>query len=270
MKTWKHLIFVGLFAITVFVFIACGNSNNPQPNTFTVTFNSNGGSTVNSITGLNSGDTITSPTNPIRNGFESFFVGWYDQVLENAFDFNSSISGNITLHAKWRPYEIGETGPGGGIIFYRNEIGFIMTDDNSVAHYLEAAPNDMPMRLAWASEKHIDTVIDGLENSIGAGRKNTFLILAVDPAAPAAKACVEFNHNGKFDWFLPNWREINELYDQIDKIDNISTSFNNFYWISEQHPQVQNMALAMILLAAPNLGGYAKDSLFFVRAIRAF
>jgi hypothetical protein len=41
------------------------------------------------------------------------------------------------------PYELGDTGPGGGKIFYVSTEGFTMTDDNTTAHYLEAAPADM-------------------------------------------------------------------------------------------------------------------------------
>ena len=68
-------------------------------NTYTVTFNSNGGSTVSSQT-VNYNQVATKPTDPTRTAF--FFAGWYsDSVLATAFNFSTAITANITLYAKW-------------------------------------------------------------------------------------------------------------------------------------------------------------------------
>ena len=63
---------------------------------YTVTFNSNGGSAVSSQT-INSGAKATKPTNPTREGY--IFVEW--QLNGSAFNFNTVITNNITLTAKW-------------------------------------------------------------------------------------------------------------------------------------------------------------------------
>ncbi len=63
---------------------------------YTVTFNSNGGSAVSSQT-INSGAKATKPTNPTREGY--IFVEW--QLNGSAFNFNTAITSNITLIAKW-------------------------------------------------------------------------------------------------------------------------------------------------------------------------
>jgi len=118
------------------------------------------------------------------------------------------------------PGELGDTGPGGGKIFYRIEPGFTMTDDNTTAHYLEAAPARMATTLAWASSAFLPpdrggtgswTDIVGTATAIGTGRKNTALILATDANAPAAKACNDYSNGGKTDWFLPSRDELNEF-----------------------------------------------------------
>jgi len=76
--------------------------------TFTITFNSNGGSEVLAIEVLPDAYAI-APVAPTKESFT--FTGWYsDPGLTQIFSFiNTSISENITLYAKW-------TADDGGII----------------------------------------------------------------------------------------------------------------------------------------------------------
>ncbi|WP_256759466.1 InlB B-repeat-containing protein [Cohnella sp. WQ 127256] len=68
-------------------------------NNYTVTFNSNGGTTVSGKTVSYNG-TITAPTAPTRTGYT--FGGWYkEEGLTTAFVFTTAITGNTTLYAKW-------------------------------------------------------------------------------------------------------------------------------------------------------------------------
>lgn len=62
----------------------------------TVTFNSDGGSTVSPVK-VDKGNEITEPEAPTKAGYK--FLGWYQN--NNLFDFSSKINGNITLIAKW-------------------------------------------------------------------------------------------------------------------------------------------------------------------------
>ena len=66
---------------------------------YTVTFNSNGGSTVaNQKVIVN--NKATEPSEPTRDGYS--FKGWYlDAGLMNKYDFNTPITKDITLTAKW-------------------------------------------------------------------------------------------------------------------------------------------------------------------------
>ncbi|MCL2844473.1 MAG: glycosyl hydrolase family 18 protein [Chitinivibrionia bacterium] len=64
---------------------------------FTVAFNSNGGSEVGSITGIESGATIQRPADPTRSGHD--FVGWFNGNTQ--FNFSTQITQNITLTARW-------------------------------------------------------------------------------------------------------------------------------------------------------------------------
>ena len=67
---------------------------------YTVTFNSNGGTSVESQN-VNAGEKLTEPTPaPTKEGFT--FDGWYeDSTFSKKFDFNTPITDNMTLYAKW-------------------------------------------------------------------------------------------------------------------------------------------------------------------------
>lgn len=68
---------------------------------YTVTFNSNGGTDVESITNVKRNSTITEPEAPTRDGYA--FKGWFrDTKLTKEWKFDTdTVTGNITLYAKW-------------------------------------------------------------------------------------------------------------------------------------------------------------------------
>lgn len=68
-------------------------------NTYTIIFNTNGGSAVASQT-VNSGSKAMIPTAPTREGYT--FVGWYTNAnCTTAYNFNTLVTNNIILYAKW-------------------------------------------------------------------------------------------------------------------------------------------------------------------------
>ena len=69
--------------------------------TYTVSFNSNGGTTKPAITGVSPGSTITLPTNPTKPG--NTFGGWFtdDATFANQFTASTVVTGDITVYAKW-------------------------------------------------------------------------------------------------------------------------------------------------------------------------
>ena len=69
------------------------------PNTYTVTFNSNGGTLVTSAT-VKYGQTVTKPTDPTLDG--KVFVGWTtDAAGTRPYGFGTPVTGDLTLYAKW-------------------------------------------------------------------------------------------------------------------------------------------------------------------------
>ncbi len=67
---------------------------------FTVSFDTKGGSTVDSVT-VRNGKKAPKPADPQKEGFA--FVAWYSDsdCAQAAYDFSSVVTENITLYAKW-------------------------------------------------------------------------------------------------------------------------------------------------------------------------
>ena len=72
----------------------------PPVTTYTVTFDANGHGTAPAAQTVADGNTATEPTAPTASGWT--FGGWYTEAAcTNKFDFNTAITGDITLYAKW-------------------------------------------------------------------------------------------------------------------------------------------------------------------------
>ncbi len=71
----------------------------PVEKTYSVTFNTNGGSEVEKQT-IKEGEVANEPEKPTKEGFS--FDGWYtDEDLTEKFDFVTVITSDITLYAGW-------------------------------------------------------------------------------------------------------------------------------------------------------------------------
>lgn len=72
-----------------------------------ISFNTNGGSTVNTLT-FNEGSSAVRPANPTKG--DEIFVGWFtDEALTQAFNFtadSAQLTQDITLYAKWKDYAL--------------------------------------------------------------------------------------------------------------------------------------------------------------------
>jgi hypothetical protein len=126
-------------------------------------------------------------------------------------------------------YNLGDIGPGGGIIFYYSAEGFYMTDTYQLCHYLEAAPDDMP----YTYSLNVGDYVGVYGTEIGAGRENTATLLNTGTSnqSAAAKVCSEYSNGGETDWFLPSKDELNELYINRAYVGNMSETS---YWSSSK------------------------------------
>jgi uncharacterized repeat protein (TIGR02543 family) len=82
---------------------ANGSCPEPRPTSVTITFNSQGGSTVAPITGHTTGAAVPvnqRPANPTRDGHA--FLGWFTAATGGElFDFSAPVRQNVTLFARW-------------------------------------------------------------------------------------------------------------------------------------------------------------------------
>ncbi len=75
-------------------------TSNPEPTKVTVTFNANGHGTAPASITVDENTKVTVPTAPEAAGW--IFGGWYTEAAcTTLFDFDTEITANITLYAKW-------------------------------------------------------------------------------------------------------------------------------------------------------------------------
>jgi hypothetical protein len=192
-------------------------------------------------------------------------------------------------------YKIGDTGPGGGLIFYVDRF-----DDYAIYDYLEAAPTDGIFSGNsgggdWAtttpncgefqnancqlnpiySEPEIGTAIvvrRGLHRGLFGGKAATLAIVARHNAGNVAKdlyaagVADDYTSNGKSDWWLPSVEELNLIHENLNNRGLGGFAFAS-YWSSSEtwRDSVWNLMF---------INGHSSDidksGQFGVRPVRAF
>jgi len=156
-------------------------------------------------------------------------------------------------------YEIGDTGPAGGKIFYVAPNGFTVQGysggngsnmylnfNSYTAYYLEAAPTNAvggtgsQTMMRWYSTYPCD--VTGTGKGIGSGRYNTAIIIATEKTVYpsntyiyAALACDNYlaaGYESFTDWFLPSEFELIELMN-IKNVD-LGITTEGWFWSSTQ------------------------------------
>ena len=91
----------------------------PEPTTYAVSFNMNGHGKQIAYQTVEEGEKAERPKNPTANGYT--FKGWYtDAKCTKAYDFDTAVTGDLTLYAKWVKYDpsVPATGDDTQIAFY--------------------------------------------------------------------------------------------------------------------------------------------------------
>ncbi|MDR2965956.1 MAG: YDG domain-containing protein [Treponema sp.] len=234
------------------------------------------------------------------------FKGWHTsrQVVgssnivyideQSVTDLTTTNGATVTLYAVWDfAYAIGDTGPGGGIIFYIAPAGSGFTVEASpagtppdrawaeyTAYYLEAAPANEASTAPWVPVPFNEIQIPGVtalgnaNTELGKGRKDTWLIVNhTELSGTAAQVCTakttnvfgtDFN-----DWFLPSVGELRQLY--LSRNNASINILNDEFWSSSQS---SNFTHAWLLNFGVTTDSYSltqvKNFSYNVRAIRAF
>ena len=160
---------------------------------------------------------------------------------------SSSVSTNVSTSKNTTTYNIGDDGPGGGIIFYYSEAGFdVYEPDGSVrkCHYLEVSKSNLG-EIKWCSTKYeVDCCNITTNNGLGYGKKNTYNIIksthrsgTITKENCAALACYSYSTatTKAGDWFLPSKDELNLLYENLRNVVLISSVAGiGLFWSSSQ------------------------------------
>ena len=120
--------------------LTCGKAS------YTVNFNTNGGSEVDTQTVVH-GEKVVKPADPKLNGFT--FGGWYtdeDCTDENKYDFETPVTANFTLYAKWEGtfYGIRITDKDGEVYYVTSKNANDVLGDGTVVYvpgYIEEGKN---------------------------------------------------------------------------------------------------------------------------------
>jgi len=207
--------------------------------TYTVTFQSNGGSAVSSYTGVRHGATISAPADPTRSGY--VFNLWYaDSALTQRFEFaTQTITANTTIYAKWWSGVVGDIGPAGGVVFhdkgtYSNGWRYLEAASTDVIH-----PTTSGTTFTWGGSTGTtinNTLVGGTSQAVGTGEANTTTIATLHPlAGSAARFCSEgFKQGGYSNWFLPSYEELDLMGKLSDTKSGAFTLLSNTYWSSSE------------------------------------
>jgi len=203
----------------------------------------------------------------------TFIIQFAPTIIGNNFNATVQIKTNSHINDEFvfiikgnsRNYEVGDTGPAGGIVFYDKGV---YTED---WRFLEAAPaGTIFTNVQWGANS---ISIDGTDTRIGVGKENTQLIVThlneLGETGRAAQLCVNLNVNEFNDWFLPSRDELHQMYLRSVVIGGFGT---DRYWSSSQHSSVSTAAWNQIFVNTfyGNQFYADKSNTYSVRAIRAF
>jgi hypothetical protein len=168
---------------------------------------------------------------------------------------------------------VGDTGPGGGKVFYVHASGTFACGAtlSSTCKYLEAAPTSgtaawTDATYEWSGNTSEAIGADAQGTAIGTGYRNTQAMVTQSSTAGRAGTVSRAYRgpNSLSDWYLPSQDELNQMYVNKNAIGDFST---DWYWSSsevdatEAWPQHFGNGLQY---------GYFKTPLVYVRPVRAF
>ena len=195
-------------------------------------------------------------------------------------------------------YACGDTGPGGGVVFYASSSAFGCGPGSaSLCNFLEVAPNGWngtlvncpkgcggsPAKTSDYGSKGIGTgrgyayctgmgeknlIPNASSRVIGAGYANTEAMVANCVAGDAGQRARSYTGGGLTDWYLPSVDELSALYYYPNR-NAIGGFAADKYWSSTQEPTWAKGAW-QISYSDSTESAWTKSSTFGVRPIRAF
>jgi hypothetical protein len=245
--------------------------------------------------GTDNDDVINIGEDPItESAFTINFVSVAMNILRTPL-VSTDVLKRITVET-FETYNVGDIGPGGGIVFYVAETPFdcgqTLTD---TCNFLEAAPTTganawIDADYLWSGNTTVAIGSDARGTAIGTGYKNTLAMVGQasggSTADRAATKAREYGGpNSLSDWFLPSKDELNQMCKWVGNVawtsdatvcfgGTINTGpgaagfVENLYWSSSESGAGNAWGQYFDDGYQTNLG--AKNSTFYVRPVRAF
>ena len=163
--------------------------------------------------------------------------------------------------------QVGDTGPGGGVVF------FDAGTKEAWGQYLEVAPSGWsgtpsdPVA-TWCAEGQVGfTTRVRTGTALGSGLANTSAIVKACGSSSAAGVAAAYRGGGKADWYLPSKDEVNTLFRKRSAVGGIPAKS---LWSSSQSSHYPTYAWGQLLVSEGRYIGSYKGYGGMVRPIRAF
>lgn len=241
----------------------------------------------NAATVIAQGTAVNKASGASLSGINSFFInGLSASTSYKAYvivrDPASNVSSVATIEltslaasscALGGSCSLGDTGPGGGIVFY--DAGSTL----SWGRYLEAAPSnwsgglDSDLILAFCVKDSVaqSTVTAYNNNSLGGGKSNTdSFVNTTGCNGGAVHRAKTYSGGGKSDWYLPNGVELAEMWGRRISLSLVDDASLWGYWSSNEVSDegfMGSLVTANGLIGATNKLESAKNKTRPIRAI---
>jgi hypothetical protein len=209
----------------------------------------------------------------VSSGSETFTVTFTSPVALSSEVFRITVeSGAHTRIA----YNVGDTGPGGGIVFYVATTPFACGPSSAtICTYLEAAPTSGSN--AWIDSTYIWSEntfgrTGATDTAIGSGYANTSTIISQEGGRTNSAAFVSRAYRGPnnlSDWYLPSYDELGALYSERVRVGVRYSANGDNYWTSSDEVS-GGIYPYYLMMNFPFWTSNPKSESYYVRPIRAF
>ena len=228
----KRSLVVLMLALTaVLLMVSC------EPEPYTVTFDVDGDTSAVEAQAVAKDGHATKPAKDPTTSVKYMTFDCWSLDGKTEFKFSeTAITGDITLKALWRYYEVGDKGPAGGVIFYENpDYDASSTDEAKNWKYIEAAPADATVGDTTTFMMGVYNVGRGTgdvyetDDAVGKSKSNTEKILStlnvrynssdvnsgkIDPDYCAAKVATNYKVGDITGWYLPSYKELQQMWEK--------------------------------------------------------
>lgn len=172
----------------------------------------------------------------------SWFVRPIRYVVASSVDTSTRTRSAQATCAQGGQCNIGDVGPGGGIVFYARLDGGTFTVKysrcNTQCRYLEFATPTVGTKWRWATSQYSESLVpNGTKREIGTGYENTINILSQGNYSEETAAAIaqRSRMGGQSDWYLPSIDELKRIFSVTSfESPNLKSLLSDRFWSSTE------------------------------------